>query len=89
MLNKLIALHEFSKAVQYNAYLILGIVLLACALIHPRFVPSSLRSGPAKTPSPAELFISKSYTFLVIGTVFVAFGLFFPSFYIRSSLHSD
>jgi hypothetical protein len=87
MLNNLIATHGFPKAVQYSGYLILGIMLLACALIHPRFVPSSLRSGPAKTPSPAELFISKPYTFFVIGTVFVVFGLFFPSFYIRSSLY--
>jgi hypothetical protein len=88
MLNNLIATLGFPQAVQYSGYLILGIMLLACALNHPRFVPSSPRSGPAKTPSPAQLFISKPYTFFVIGTAFVVFGLFFPSFYIRSFLHS-
>lgn len=83
MLNNLITSHGFVKAVQYSGYLILGLMLLACVLVHPRFVPSSLRTGPATTPSPVELFKSKPYTFLVLGIVFVSWGLFFPIFYIR------
>jgi len=85
MLNNLIASHGFPKAVQYSGYLLLGVLILACALVHPRFVPASLRTGPMKKPSPAELFKSKPYTLLVAGLFFVAWGLFFPIFYIRMS----
>lgn len=88
MLNNLIASHGFPKAVQYSGYLLLGVLILACALVHPRFVPASLRTGPMKKPSPAALFKSKPYSLLVAGLFFVAWGLFFPIFYIRKSVHS-
>jgi hypothetical protein len=83
MLNNLIASHGFPKAVQYSGYLLLGVLIMACALVHPRFVPASLRTGPMKKPSPAALFKSKPYSLLVAGLFFVAWGLFFPIFYIR------
>ena len=85
MLNNLIAAHGFPKAVQYSGYLLLGVLVLACALMHPRFVPASLRTGTMKKPSPAELFKSRPYTFLVAGLFLVAWGLFFPIFYIQVS----
>lgn len=84
MLNNLIAKHGFPKAVQYSGYLLLGTLVLASLLMHPRFVPASLRSGPMKKPSPAELFKSKPYSLLVAGLFFVAWGLFFPIFVSRT-----
>jgi hypothetical protein len=39
-----------------------------------------------KKPSPVELFKSVPYSLLVAGLFFVAWGLFFPIFYIRTSL---
>lgn len=80
MLNNLIDRHGFAKAVQYSGYLLLGTLVLSSLLMHPRFVPASLRSGPMKKPSPASLFKSKPYSLLVAGLFFVAWGLFFPIF---------
>jgi len=83
MLNNLIKQHGFRKAVQFTGYLLLGTLILACALMHPRFVPAKLHSGGMKRATPAQLFHSLPYTFLVAGLFAVAWGLFFPIFYLQ------
>jgi MFS family permease len=82
MLNNLIASHGFEKAVQYTGYLILACLVLACALLHPGLGPN--KNAPPK-PSPKQLFESKPYTIAVVGLFLVAWGLFFPIFYLQVS----
>lgn len=82
MLNRLIQSHGFERAVQYTGYLLLGCLILANALIHPRITPGS-GSGPK--PSLKVIFSDKGYSMLVTGLFFVAWGLFFPIFYLQAS----
>lgn len=87
MLNKLIVQHGFERAVQYTGYVILAALVIACALMHPRFVPASMRpaGADAKKPSPKQLFSKKPYALLVAGLFCVAWGLFFPIYYLQVS----
>lgn len=82
MLNNLIESHGFKKAVQYTGYLLLGCLILANALMHPRLPPNP--NAPPK-PSVKVIFSDKAYSFLVAGLFFVAWGLFFPIFYLQVS----
>lgn len=79
MLNNLIISHGFPKAVQYTGYLILGCLVIAIAITRTRLPPNK----KGKPPSPKELFSSKPYALAVVGLFFVAWGLFFPIFYIQ------
>ena len=85
MLNNLIVTHGFQKAVQYSAALITGCLALSCALMHPRL---PVRKGAPK-PTPKELFSSKPYALVVAGLFLVAWGLFFPLFYLQVSRRRD
>ena len=80
MLNRLIRSHGFERAVQYTGFLLLGCIILANALIHPRIAPSP-KSAPK--PSVKVIFSDKGYCLLVAGLFFVAWGLFFPIFYLQ------
>jgi len=82
MLNKLIASHGFRKAVQYTGYLILGCLVLAACMMHPRLPP---KKGGAPKPSPKEIFASPAYSVLTAGLFLVAWGLFFPIYYLQVS----
>ncbi|KAL7423460.1 hypothetical protein Q5752_001040 [Cryptotrichosporon argae] len=80
MLNNLITRHGFEKAVQYTGYLLIGVLALACALMHPRLGANAHKQPP---PSPKELFQSRPYAVAVAGLCFVMWGLFYPIFYIQ------
>ena len=86
MLNNLIASHGFRKAVQYTAALITGLLCIALALMHPR-LPGNKKGAPK--PSPKEIFQSNPYKLLVAGLFCVAWGLFFPIYYLQVSLPLD
>jgi hypothetical protein len=79
MLNYLIAEHGFRLAIQYAGYLLLGLLILANLLMHPRLPPR----GAAKPPSPKELFADPAYSLTVAGLFLVSWGLFFPIFYLQ------
>lgn len=81
MLNNLIASHGFEKAVQYTGYLLLGCLIIACALMHPRFPPRN--PNPPPKPSPAQLFRDPTYSLVCAGLFCVVWGLFFPIFYLQ------
>jgi MFS family permease len=85
MLNNLINSHGFERAVQYTGYVILGALVLACMLMQPRV---GAVKAQAKKPTPKELFESKPYAFAVVGLFLVAWGLFFPIFYLQVSTHN-
>ena len=80
MLNNLIASHGFRRAVQYTGYLVMGCLILANLLMHPRLPPA--KPGVAK-PSPKEIFASTPYRLLVLGLFLTAWGLFFPIYYLQ------
>ncbi len=82
MLNNLILRNGFKKAVQYTAALITGLLCIAFALMHPRLPPN--KKGAPK-PSPKEIFSSHPYKLLVLGLFLVAWGLFFPIYYLQVS----
>jgi hypothetical protein len=84
MLNNLIAKHGFKKAVQYTGYLVLGCLVIALALMHPRLPPAK---HTAPKPTPKQIFSSKPYSLLTAGLFFVAWGLFFPIYYLQVSRH--
>ena len=86
MLNHLIQSHGFEKAVQYSGYLLLGCLVVANALMHPRLPPNP--NAPPK-PSPRVIFGDKAYTVLILGLFFVAWGLFFPVFYLQVGFCKD
>ena len=86
MLNNLIASHGFRRAVQYTGYLVMGCLILANLLMHPRLPPA--KPGAAK-PSPKEIFSSIPYRFLVMGLFFTAWGLFFPIYYLQVGRAAD
>ena len=85
MLNRLVASHGFEKAVQFSGYLVMGSLIIACALMRPRLPPNK-KSAPK--PSPKQIFSSVPYCFVVAGLFCVAWGLFFPIFYLQVYLHS-
>ncbi|WRT66384.1 uncharacterized protein IL334_003339 [Kwoniella shivajii] len=80
MLNNLFKSHGFEKAVQYTGYLLLGCLILACALLRTRLPVK--KGGPPK-PTPKELFSSVPYTLVVAGLFCVTWGQFFPVYYIQ------
>jgi len=82
MLNRLIRSHGFERAVQYTGYLLLGCLILANALIHPRLPPTP---KSVQKPSMKDIFSDKAYCMLVAGLFFVAWGIFFPIFYLQVS----
>jgi MFS family permease len=82
MLNNLTISHGFKRAVQYTGYLLLGCFLAACLLMRPRFPP---KRGDIVKPTIRQLFSSLPYSFTVAGLFFVAWGLFFPVYYLQVS----
>ena len=84
MLNRLVTSHGFEKAVQYTGYLVMGCLIIACALMRPRLPPKKA----APRPSPKVIFSKVPYSLVVAGLFFVAWGLFFPIFYLQVSPNS-
>lgn len=83
MLNKLIASVGFAKAVQYTGYLVLGLMLIGLALIRPN---GGVRASKTDAPVDVKSFFKEPAYLLVIAGVFlVAWGLFFPIFFIQVS----
>jgi len=78
MLNQLLSRISFGEAVRATAYLVLGLVIIGNLLMRTRFPSTS------KEPPPiAEFFKEPAYLLIIFGGVLVAFGLFFPIFYMQ------
>ena len=80
MLNNLIVQHGFRKAGQYCGVLLLGTLVLAYVLMHPRALPARSLSESTKPPSRLLMLKSKIYLLLLAGLFFTAWGDFFPFF---------
>lgn len=80
MINNLIARYGFRKADQYCGYLLLGSLILAYLLMHPRSLGSTPTTGSTRPPPLQEMFRSKPYLLLLAGLFFTAWGDFFPFF---------
>ena len=80
MLNNLIVSHGFKKAVQYTGYLLMGCLILACSLMHPRLKAN--KNAPKK-PSPKQLLQDTPYAIAVLGLFVISWGFFFPFFYLQ------
>jgi MFS family permease len=81
MLNNLIQSHGFERAVQYTGYLIMGTLILANFMMHPRLPP---QPSHAAKPSPKEIFNNLPYSLLVAGLFATGLGLFFPIYYLQA-----
>ncbi|VDB99736.1 unnamed protein product [Peniophora sp. CBMAI 1063] len=87
MLNKLFnGSAGFAWGVRASAFIVLGLLLLANVLMHPR---NAITSSEKPKPNLASYFTDWPYIFTIAGAFFVLFGLFFPYFYLQlfSVLH--
>ena len=84
MLNRLVDSHGFERGVQYTGYIVMGSLITACALMHPRLPPNK----KAAAKSSLKKIFSLQYGLAIAGVFCVAWGLFFPIFYLQVSSRS-
>ena len=90
MLNRLIVEIGFASGVRATAYLILGCLVTANALIAPRLPPHRLRPVHLQMPKPdmKRILTHRAYQLAVLGGFFTTWGFFLSFFYIQSR-HQD
>ncbi|THH15544.1 hypothetical protein EW146_g4947 [Bondarzewia mesenterica] len=71
---------RFSKGVRYSAIFNLGLMILANVFMRPRLPPKKAGNVFAGATAFAH---DAAYVLIVIGTVLVIMGLFFPIFYLQ------
>jgi len=82
MLNHLIPKIGFAQAVRATAYIVLGCLVAANALMRTNLATSKLRAN-APPPDVWSFFTDAPYMVAVFGSLMGLFGLYFPVFYLQ------
>ncbi|GAA94859.1 uncharacterized protein L969DRAFT_26521 [Mixia osmundae IAM 14324] len=84
-LNKRLERTDFGSAVRENAYLILGLLVIANLLMKPRLPGKKHRPAGLQLPPPdfKAILTHPAWQVAVAGTFFVMWGIFFPFFFVE------
>ncbi|KAF9485187.1 MFS general substrate transporter [Pholiota conissans] len=84
MLNNLFTSHlGFQGSVRASAGLVTGVLVVACILLRPRFIPKSNVPKPPMWKLARKFYSEWGYTAMSLGGFFFTIGFYFPVFYLQ------